>query len=95
MRERIKIAAEQNNRSMNAEIIGILEEHFPPPKKSDSFYQEIADYLESIPEWDRANKLELMFRHLKWREDEDEEEQKTKLIRKIFGVRKADVPDQE
>lgn len=30
MRERIKIAADLNNRSMNAEIVDTLEEKYPP-----------------------------------------------------------------
>ncbi len=30
MRDRIKLAAERNNRSMNAEIIAALEEKYPP-----------------------------------------------------------------
>lgn len=32
MRERIKAAAEANNRSMNAEIVATLEEKYPGPK---------------------------------------------------------------
>lgn len=32
MRDRIKAAAEKNKRSMNAEIIATLEEHYPEPK---------------------------------------------------------------
>ena len=31
MRDRIKLAADANNRSMNAEIVALLEEKFPPP----------------------------------------------------------------
>ena len=31
MRDRIKAAAEANNRSMNAEIVATLEEKYPPP----------------------------------------------------------------
>ena len=31
MRERIKNIADANNRSMNAEILAVLEEKFPPP----------------------------------------------------------------
>lgn len=34
MRDRIKAAAEANNRSMNAEIVATLEEKYPAPKKS-------------------------------------------------------------
>lgn len=32
MRERIKAAAEANNRSMNAEIVATLEEKYPAPR---------------------------------------------------------------
>lgn len=31
MRDRIKAAAAENNRSMNAEIVATLEEKYPPP----------------------------------------------------------------
>lgn len=34
MRDRIKSAAEANNRSMNAEIVATLEEKYPAPKKN-------------------------------------------------------------
>lgn len=34
MRDRIKAAAEANNRSMNAEIVATLEEKYPAPKFS-------------------------------------------------------------
>lgn len=34
MRERIKLAAEKNNRSMNAEIVATLDERYPTPKNS-------------------------------------------------------------
>ncbi|RWR07701.1 Arc family DNA-binding protein [Paenirhodobacter populi] len=34
MRDRIKTAAEGNNRSMNAEIVALLEREFPAPKLS-------------------------------------------------------------
>ncbi len=33
MRERIKAAADMNNRSMNAEIVSTLEEKYPEPEK--------------------------------------------------------------
>lgn len=37
MRERIKQAAEANNRSMNAEIVATLEEAYPPPRSPYPF----------------------------------------------------------
>lgn len=36
LRERIKLAAEENNRSMNAEIIATLEEAYPDPYDKDA-----------------------------------------------------------
>jgi plasmid stability protein len=36
MRDRIRIAAEANNRSMNAEIVAVLEEKFPAPVPTQS-----------------------------------------------------------
>lgn len=35
MRERIKNAADENNRSMNAEVVAALEEKFPAPPSGD------------------------------------------------------------
>ena len=43
MRERIKAAATRNNRTMNAEIVAVLEEKFPVPTIS----QYLADKLDS------------------------------------------------
>lgn len=43
MRERIKAAATRNNRTMNAEIVAVLEEKFPVPTIS----QYLADKLGS------------------------------------------------
>ncbi|MBK0326294.1 Arc family DNA-binding protein [Rhodobacteraceae bacterium F11138] len=42
MRDRIKLAAEGNNRSMNAEIVATLERAYPPPKPKSS-YEEIIE----------------------------------------------------
>lgn len=35
MRDRVRAAAEANNRSMNAEIVATLEERYPPPIQSN------------------------------------------------------------
>ncbi|KZX95343.1 hypothetical protein A3720_21005 [Sulfitobacter sp. HI0021] len=35
MRDRIKVAAERNGRSMNAEIVAVLDEKFPPLISAD------------------------------------------------------------
>ena len=37
MRDRIKLAAEQNGRSMNAEIVAILEKEYPPISRDAKF----------------------------------------------------------
>tara|TARA_R110000751_G_scaffold307812_1_gene431825 strand:+ start:15517 stop:15900 length:384 start_codon:yes stop_codon:yes gene_type:complete len=37
MRDRIRAAAEANNRSMNAEIVSVLEERFPAPERAFDF----------------------------------------------------------
>ncbi|MBQ0707867.1 Arc family DNA-binding protein [Ochrobactrum sp. AP1BH01-1] len=38
MRDRIKLAAEKNNRSMNAEIVATLEEAYPPPLAAPYYF---------------------------------------------------------
>ena len=43
MRERIRLAADQNNRSMNAEIVATLEEKYPKP----SHWASLAKLLEA------------------------------------------------
>lgn len=49
MRERIKAAAEANNRSMNAEIVLTLEEAYPSPLYDDPEQMiHLVDSLESI-----------------------------------------------
>lgn len=48
MRDRIKTAAETNNRSMNAEIIATLEEAYPPPPTHDEALQEAITRFELI-----------------------------------------------
>lgn len=41
MRYRIKAAAEDNNRSMNAEIVAALEEKYPPPKPDRDAFERL------------------------------------------------------
>lgn len=48
MRERIKRAADVNNRSMNAEIVATLEEAYPAPKTIPVGVLEMAEYLTLI-----------------------------------------------
>jgi hypothetical protein len=46
MRDRIKAAAEANNRSMNAEIVAALEERYPAPTRSE--LDEMLDELQRL-----------------------------------------------
>ena len=45
MRDRIRRAAEANNRSMNAEIVATLEEKYPVPKVSDETFAALAEVV--------------------------------------------------
>lgn len=53
MRGRIKVAAEANNRSMNAEIVDCLEARFPAP--DIDLEAELEELLQSIRSDDAAN----------------------------------------
>lgn len=44
MRERIKRAAEENNRSMNAEIVAALEERYPEQFSDEEILEMVASY---------------------------------------------------
>jgi len=46
MRERIKRSADANGRTMNAEIVAVLLEHFPEPL--DAFETLVQDVLEAL-----------------------------------------------
>lgn len=63
MRERIKSVAEKNGRSMNAEVVALLEEKFPPPSIDVTLLAEFLDSLvapfadeESRPDHDKYMK---------------------------------------
>lgn len=48
MRDRIKDAADANNRSMNAEIVATLEEKYPRPMRSDrEIFTSMADSIDT------------------------------------------------
>ncbi|OWJ72512.1 hypothetical protein CDV50_04890 [Haematobacter massiliensis] len=66
MRERIKVAAETNNRSMNAEIVATLEEKYPAPSESfdgDKFLAWISRIVNAAPS-DQESMLEKANRDL-------------------------------
>lgn len=45
MRGRVKLAAEQNNRSMNSEIVATLEEKYPVPELKSDYETIIAEVM--------------------------------------------------
>ncbi|WP_191569529.1 Arc family DNA-binding protein [Paracoccus yeei] len=48
MRDRIKAAAEANNRSMNAEIVATLEEKYPAPDPDHDQYAQVMRWADRI-----------------------------------------------
>lgn len=59
MRDRIKVAAEANSRSMNAEIIAALEEKFPKPRGMiEDRIRQLADELSAIAREIASNPLD-------------------------------------
>lgn len=48
MRDRIRLAAEANNRSMNAEIVATLAEKYPPPVTDEAMFRVI-EQMYSVP----------------------------------------------
>ena len=57
MRDRIKAAADANNRSMNAEIVATLREAYPEPEPDDDI-KKILDFIDALPSEDRNRFLE-------------------------------------
>ncbi|WP_406736986.1 Arc family DNA-binding protein [Thioclava sp. GXIMD4215] len=47
MRDRIKAAAEANNRSMNAEIVATLDEKYPAPRNEDAIAKRFREAIEA------------------------------------------------
>lgn len=56
MRDRIKAAAEANNRSMNAEIVHALSSLYPEDPSRDPFLQGLMEYVASAPSPDEMKK---------------------------------------
>lgn len=48
MRDRIKAAAEANNRSMNAEIVAVLEREYPVPEPRDEIHEQYKRIVERL-----------------------------------------------
>jgi hypothetical protein len=49
MRERIRRVADANGRSVNAELLVLLDKAYPPTSLLDECVQEIADVVKSLP----------------------------------------------
>lgn len=49
MRDRIKRVAEANGRSVNAELLVLLDKAYPPTSPLDACVQEIEDVVKSLP----------------------------------------------
>ncbi len=69
MRDRIKAAADANNRSMNSEILSLLEERYPEPLPGEHLEEHLINLAEAIardenPET-RQDKLERFRSELK------------------------------
>lgn len=64
MRKRIKAAAEMNQRSMNAEILAVLELRFPEPGSFEELATELYDLTTSmLLEQDQREREKLADRH--------------------------------
>ena len=57
MRERIKRSAEASGRSMNAEIVSVLEAAFPPSLTRAETYQYLREWLRDLPDHDKEEVL--------------------------------------
>jgi len=49
LRDRIKRAADANGRSMNAELLILLDKTYPATSVIDAYIQEIADVVKGLP----------------------------------------------
>jgi plasmid stability protein len=49
LKERIRLVAEKNDRSVNAELLVLLERAYPPESIVDDYIRDIADLVKSSP----------------------------------------------
>lgn len=63
MRDRIRSAALENGRSMNAELISALETRYPIPKTAEDVAQEVAWFLASVEPELRKDAIALLSRY--------------------------------
>lgn len=65
MRDRIKAAAEANNRSMNAEIVAALESCFPEPKSAADVVSEVTEVLSMVEPGLREKAIQMISEEVK------------------------------
>lgn len=54
LKERIRLVAEKNDRSVNAELLTLLERTYPPEAIVDEYIRDIADLVRMAPIDDQA-----------------------------------------
>lgn len=64
MRERIKVFAEANNRSVNAELLALLEKTYPAEATILERVREVADLMKHLPAESRDAVWRNVFGHL-------------------------------
>ncbi|MBB3521089.1 Arc family DNA-binding protein [Rhizobium sp. BK456] len=64
LRDRIKRVADFNNRSVNAELVVLLERTYPPETKIDEYLQDIAGIVGKLPAENRADAWRAVFDRL-------------------------------
>ena len=74
LRGRIAAAAKANGRSMNSEIISVLEEAFPTPAEDEALMERIQEIVREAD----PDQLETMFRMLERLNQSDNPEPPTK-----------------
>lgn len=64
LRDRIQRVAAMNGRSVNAELILLLERQYPPETKLDGYIQDIAALIEKMPTDNQDNVWRSVFEKL-------------------------------
>jgi plasmid stability protein len=55
LKERIRRVAVKNDRSVNAELLALLERTYPPESTVDDYIRDIADFVKMAPDDDQAS----------------------------------------
>lgn len=82
LRDRIRAAAEANNRSMNAEVVATLEQQYPSPAALEElFFSEIVEWSDRIGDAPDAEKDQLVDQANEWLEEHGLDRTQFVLIR--------------